>query len=387
MRNVPEPTPLRRPRLVVLDTAHLAGLVADIVSDGRDRKRAAQRFVPKLIEKGWLPLVCWHHIEELLQHRDDHLVDARLQYLWSLPRMAWIRPSDPNAGPGSILDILRAEAAVALSSPGADAIRVRDLARHELIAVGTGTDAIPESFRDWRLLRDALADAQLNARRVAAIARWRAINIDDTRIGTWLARPARDRSGSERVLNHMREDLVREIASRGDKRIQDPAAMATEFMQQVANDGHAVVGHRAAVTAVQLLIDAGMEIEDIDPLATFGETMNLLTFQKRLRLIAEEFQLPWVELKRRVARQQIPVNVIEEAMRRYAQDQPERKGSELNDTHLLCLAPYADMTYVDKRTLENLRRARSKDPVIDCLVGSVARATGHAAVAAMLTQS
>ena len=28
------------------------------------------------------------------------------------------------------------------------------------------------------------------------------------------------------------------------------------------------------------------------------------------------------------------VMVIEESMRRHAQDQPERKGSELNDTHL-----------------------------------------------------
>ena len=44
--------------------------------------------------------------------------------------------------------------------------------------------------------------------------------------------------------------------------------------------------------------------------------------------------------------------MIEECMRAHAQDQPERKGSDLNDTHLLCLAPYADVTYVDKRTLE-----------------------------------
>lgn len=56
-------------------------------------------------------------------------------------------------------------------------------------------------------------------------------------------------------------------------------------------------------------------------------------------------------------------------MRLYAQDQQERKGSELNDTHLLCLSPYADLTCVDKRTLESLRRARTKCPDLDQLLG------------------
>ena len=284
-----------------------------------------------------------------------------------------------------ILEVLRAEAAAALRSPGADAIRVRDLAREELIAVGAGTDAIPEGFRDWRLLRDALANQQQGARRVAAIARWRATDIDDTCIGTWFNRPARDLNDAARVLGHLRNNLEREITTRGDRRIPDAAGMAAEFIQHVARDGHAVIGNRDASPAVQLLINAGLEPEEIDPSATFGETMALLTFQKRLRMVAEGFNLPWSELKRRVTRQQLPVIVIEEAMRRHAQDQPERKGSELNDTHLLCLAPYADMTYVDKRTLENLRRVRSKCSVVDRLMGRVTRATGHPAVAVMLT--
>jgi len=75
---VSDTTPINRVRLFVPDTAHLAGLVADIMSDSRERRRGAQRFLPDLLERGWLPLLCWHHIEELLQHRDEHVVDARL---------------------------------------------------------------------------------------------------------------------------------------------------------------------------------------------------------------------------------------------------------------------------------------------------------------------
>ena len=32
-------------RLVVLDTAHLAGLISDAISNSRERRRSAQRFI------------------------------------------------------------------------------------------------------------------------------------------------------------------------------------------------------------------------------------------------------------------------------------------------------------------------------------------------------
>lgn len=378
-------TPIQRTRLFVPDTAHLAALVADIMSDSRDRRRTAQRYLPDLLESGWLPLLCWHHVEELLQHRDDDVVDARLRYLWSQPLVAWIRSAEPGAGPGSIIDVLRAEATAAISNPSADAVQVRDFARDGLIAVGAGADAIPEGFRDWRLLRDALSEQQQNARRVAAIARWRATPIDDTPISAWMNQPARDLDAAARMLGKLHESLAHEIATRGDRRIPDATSMATEFIQQINRDGRAVVEDRVVKPAIQLLINAGLDPDDIDPSATFGETMDLLTFQKRLRVVAEGLRMPWVELKRRVTRQQLPVMVIEESMRHHAQDQPERKGSELNDTHLLCLAPYADRTFVDKRTLENARRARNKSPMFDRLMVGVARARDCAELAAALT--
>lgn len=382
---MPSPHPfLAPPHFVVLDTAHWAGLVADVTSNDREKRRAALVYIPNLIERGWLPLICWHHVEELLQHGDDQVVDNRLRYLRSQPLLAWIRPLDPEAGLGSVLDILRAEASAALRLPEADAIRVRDVVKKDLIAVGTGVDAIPEIFRDWRLLRDALSEHQQNNRRVAAIARWRATDIDNKPISELLGKTARNPNDAARVLDHLRKNLKNEIATRGDKRIPDAAAMATEFIDQVVRDNQAGSEDFEDDPVIRILRSAGLQSEDIDLSATFGETMDFLTFQNRLRIATQGFNVPWSTLSRSVTQRQLPVIVIEEAMRRHAQDQKERKGSELNDTHLLCLAPYADMTYVDKRTLENLRRARSKISLLDQLLGGVARANDHAEVAAKL---
>ena len=378
------PPPIALPRLVVLDSAHLAGLVSDLCSVSRGRRRSADRFIPELIANGWLPLLCWHHVEELLQHGDDHLVDARLRYLWSWPLLAWIRPADPAAGPGSIVDILGHEAAAALANPGAPAAHVRDIACTALVQVGTGSQAIPEAFADWRVLRTALMERQENARRIAAISRWRASNIDDTRIGEWIGQPARGLSEAVLILQRLRGSLEYEITKRGDGRIADAASMADAFMAGVAHDGLAVTYGEHPSPAIQLLVNAGLDPEDIDPGATFRETMDLLAFRKRLHIAADAFGLPWPELKRKVNPHQLPVTVIEEGMRVHAHDQPERKGSELNDTHLLCLAPYADITYVDRRTLESVRRARSKLKSFDQLVGRIARASGYAEIATEL---
>ncbi|MCD4504175.1 hypothetical protein LQR30_08665 [Chromobacterium piscinae] len=282
------------------------------------------------------------------------------------------------------MDVLGFEAVAAHANQGSHALHVRNLVRDRLIDVGPGIQAIPEGLLDWRPLKATLVARQENARRITAISRWRTSNIDSTRIADWLNQPMRETPEAVCTLQHLRNGLEEEISTRGDKRITDPTAMASAFIADIARAGQRVCSTSHPSPAIQFLINAGLDLEDIDPSATFGETMDLLTFQKRLRIVSDANGLPWPGLKRTVTQQQLPVTVIEESMRAYAHDQPERKGSELNDMHLLCLAPYADVTYVDKRTLESVRRARSKVAVFDQLVGCVTRAGGYAEIAAGL---
>lgn len=379
-----DPTLLSQLRFVVFDTSHLAGLASDWASSDRSRRRAAQMFAPGLVERGWLPLLCWHQVEELLQHKDDELVDLRLRFLRSWPLVASVRPSDPDSGPGSVLDVLKAEVRAAYAYPSANLLQVRDRAREGLFLIGPGFEAIPDSFQDWRILQAPLAERQEGSRRVAAIARWRATNIDNVRISDMLAKPFRKAEDANRALQYLRNQLAEEIATRGDKRIADPGAMADYFFANIAREGRAIATGGELPPVIQLLMIAGLEREDIDLSATFGQTTNLLIFRERLRMVADASGLPWQELKRVATQDRLPLTMIEECMRAHAQDQPERKGSDLNDTHLLCLAPYADVTYVDKRTLESVRRARGKVAVFDQLIGEVRKAGGHGEISAAL---
>ncbi|WP_243050969.1 hypothetical protein [Dyella sp. RRB7] len=312
-----------------------------------------------------------------MQHQNGELVDARLRYLWSWPLMAWIRPSDPNAGPGLVLDVLEAEVVAAHAHPDADVLRVRDIARESLFSVGPATEAIPNHFKDWRLLRPALTDLQENARRIAAISPWRPKNINRTRIADWMGRPMRESADAARTFQSLRDNLANEVTTRGDRRIVDPTGIADRFFSEIAEDGQLIAGDTDMPPAIQILVNAGLQPNEIDPSATFAEVMNLLIFHKRLGIIAESSGLPLHQLKRTVTRNRLPVVVIEEGMRKHAHDQPERKGSELNDVHLLCLASYADVTYVDKRTLESIRRAKARDAVFATVVGIASKASSY----------
>lgn len=377
--------PISRPRLVALDTSHLVGLVNDWISGVAERRQAAQSFVPRLIEQGWLPLLCWSHLEELLLHHKDDLVDARLRYLWSWPQVAWIRPSDVNVGLGSVLDILAAEAMAAHGAPTATLQQVSEIAREGLVSYGAATDALPDGLRDWRLVRGALEQKQARAREIAAIAPWRASEtLDKERIGDLIRGAFRAPEETARILQHLHGGLTNEIATRGDKRIPDAQAVAGEFFEGVLRAGQAAAAGGAAHPGLQILLAEGVDMSEVDPNSTFGEVIDRHVFLKRMRIALERCGLPFEKVKKTVTKERIPVWMIQHSLRLYGHDQPERKGSDLNDAVLLSLAPYADLTLVDKRTLESLRRVRLKVPALDTLVGDVRKASSHQDISSVI---
>ena len=113
--------------------------------------------------------------------------------------------------------------------------------------------------------------------------------------------------------------------------------------------------------------------------------LDLGVFLSHVRLVAEQMKLPWREAKRRVQMGRIPSELIVQCLLRHAQKLPERKGSELNDSHLASLAAYADVTFVDKRTLETFRRARSKEDAFDKVSKRVERAGSYRDISKILS--
>jgi hypothetical protein len=135
---------------------------------------------------------------------------------------------------------------------------------------------------------------------------------------------------------------------------------------------------------LQSLAAMGFEKDDISTKMTVGQALDKGLFLQQMKIATADTDVSFTDLKRGVSQDRIPSWVISSSLRRYAPPLPERKGSDLIDIHLACLSPYADLTLVDKRTLEAFRRAKHANPVLGSACKAIKRAANYSDIPDMV---
>ncbi len=85
------------PKLVALDTSQYIELINDLNSKESFRIRHSKDFQKSLHERGYIPLLSFHHIAELLKHQDVAVVRDSVKFVRALPAVAWTSNSKRNA--------------------------------------------------------------------------------------------------------------------------------------------------------------------------------------------------------------------------------------------------------------------------------------------------
>ena len=147
------------------------------------RREDAQCFERWLENSGYIPLVCLHHIHEMASHHVEAVAAMRLRFLAKMPFVAWIgAPLD--AGPGTVVTLFAEEVRSAYATPSVTRAQVRAKAKTELIQVGTGSEMLGPSPKDWLGLRSVFAAQAEMARKIVAFARLNTLDNDDIPIST-----------------------------------------------------------------------------------------------------------------------------------------------------------------------------------------------------------
>lgn len=365
------------PKLVALDSSHWAKLIAAATSRDAKTRREANRFPTALLEKGYCILLSFHHLQELMAIDDEDRVTDRLDFIRRLPFLSWTGLENAEFKLGGIVDILAAEALAAYRH-GGEATSVRTTARSLLIRSGSGADIIVDDPLFAQLVGAWARDSADRARTITGIVPVQFLN-PETKIGTLLSGKLRSSTDIERIVAQMQRVLMAELRARGDRRIEDADARAGAFMadvwklrSQLPNDPRSLV-----LNGLEL---QGIDEDEIHPDMTVAELGELGIFRDQLRIVAPILDVPFERLKRCVCADQLPSRIIRSRLAEVSQELPERKGSDLNDSHLAALAPYADILYVDKRTAENFRRAFQKYPGLKELTGQVRKASDWRAI-------
>lgn len=362
-------------KFIVLDSSILGNLARDYFSSSSLSRLAARGFLEDLFRLGVIPLICWHQFEELIKHENHRVAQDRFAFLRALPNVAWLR-SESGQGLGSIVDLLIAECRAALRMPHCDIQRVRDSAHERLFDFGTGAQAMQPYEEIWEALRPTLWAEEKYDREVVAISRADVVDISNKKLSFYLNGTSRKREEALAMFANFTGLLSEEIRNRGDKRITNAEEVALEFYSGVAADSDAFYSGEC-FDFERSLNFFGVSLADFGPESLMGDVIELSAFRQRLRVVHKIFDVPWGFFVSSISPSQIPSWNISNAVRKYGHKRSEHKGSELNDRHILCLSPYCNLTYVDKQTWEDLKRALKNSKLARSIINQVERNTTY----------
>lgn len=363
-------------KFVSLDSSMLGRLARDYFSKIETRRKSARMFLDLLARRGVIPFLCWHQFEELIKHGNDDTARERVAFLRALPLAAWVRARDGSTL-GSVVDVFVAECEAILGmGEKPSLIKVRNAAKEKLISFGSGADAVAPYEDVWLEVRPCLWRREKEAREIVAVSRAQVADISNRTVGSCLSGALRSPRQARAILDVMRLRMANEIRTRGDKRIPNPDGIAEDFYNKVYSEGSQLWSEESSGPGAALA-EFGIDLEQLDPHTKMGEVLADVEFRSKLRAVCPWFTLSAEGLRKVIRSELVPTWIIERSIANFGQLREEHKGSELNDRHLACLAPYCHLTYVDKQTMEDIRRARQNSQEFVSIMGKVERVTSH----------
>ncbi|WP_181174408.1 hypothetical protein [Mesorhizobium sp. B2-4-11] len=377
-----QPMLLIQPKFVALDSSHLGAIAGDRASLDGERVKRAETFDQAFTASGSVLLLCWHHFQELLSHRSEEVAAQRVAYLQSLPLVASIASFQKEDIVGSAASLQSFEIAAAFQSPTASAAVVREEAAKKMFRLTSGADLVRPFLKSWTILRESFRHSEKRTREVVAISKSDFAGNANAKIMDLLNDRVRAPDDILRQFQRLHGRLAADIRRRGDKRIPDADDTSRAFMKDVIRIGAEIV--RPDNPGLRILQAWGFDLSDIGPDTTLADLGDMAVFRRKLEVLNVELNLPWPELIARVKEDRLPSGIIYNAIRRFHPDTHEWDGSELTDRYLACLAGYAGVTYVDKRTHEAFRLARQKSETFAALAGHVEKAGSYDAIPGQL---
>ncbi len=142
---------LIKPKFIAIDSSMLGKWAADAYSNDPGARKMSGNVLDYIQLEEWIPVISWHHIEELIRYPDETVVESRMKFLLSLPHAAWIWTDNGSDLIGSVVDVQAAEIQVHLSAEYDSAKKRRLATRNLLLRFGKLSEILALSFwRDFR---------------------------------------------------------------------------------------------------------------------------------------------------------------------------------------------------------------------------------------------
>ena len=365
---------LIKPKFIAIDSSVLGKWAADAHSDDSHTRKMAGNVLDQILLENWVPVISWHHIEELIRHPDEAIVEDRMKFLFALPHVAWIWAANGSDLIGSVVDVEAAEIQVHLSAKY-DSVKKRCLAtRDRLLRFGKLSE-IP-TIRLWRYLRPVAIYMGKNQQKIASIRHSKSNVNDNTPLSALKGKKPLSYEEAKQACQEEATKITQELIDRGDKRLSEHKAVAQDFSDKIFSliAGKSKDGKSVFETFFEQF---GYKPNEFPEDVTIGEFKYAADRRKKLgiaiQLLGLEIESVWPKLEN----YRLPSEEVISAIHNSRKNAIRASGSDLNDDYLASLMPYLDAVVVDRRTYEYLMQAKKRNPRISTLIGSMVKVSSY----------
>lgn len=347
-----------RPKLVALDTASWDSIA-------RQKTDAASRILNLLAHGSLIPFFTGTHFDELMQHGNRNVVDARQSLLRRLPFVSYIQGREGYNDVGWWLDLCELEMGILCDTHDASADVVLKEAQNRFTTrFCSGAELYERNVEQWEHYR-RLEPMFRNTPETASLAQFSLPGVNlDQRIPKATERAVYRSAGEfRRVVASQLDWFAEKLRADGDKRLQDPEKLAAKHLRELIEESEPLLGADGDVIE-RLLAHSGVERERLPAEATIHDVGYEATFIGHLRVHERRLRLPRGALKQFVRQDQVPSWIVWREVDRAMRRLQKAEGSSLADKWMVPFALYVDRFEVDKRVFHCVRDAARSNPLL-----------------------
>lgn len=358
-------TSLQDPFLVQIDSFALNDISRDYFHVDSTKKQKAYNFIYEFYKRGAIPIITWHHIEEMLSHKNDEVSSRSIAFILALPFIAVLK-SDIECFIGSIVDINKEEIqTITMCENEIEIGLIIQETCSNIYKFCSGASIIDPLIPNMGTIRQVVLSKAHKNKEIASISRAKSLKphykhkLSDIRN---MKNYTYSEEATNAILYNMKSKLTKEIKEQGDKKISSDSVdkIATDFIADIKIDSTKV-----NIPMIEMICkSSGLSKEEFEKVKSWEDLECVPIFKARLESIAEEFPESQKDKIINLKEEYCPTWLLWKEIYKIRVKAERASGSDITDAFLAGLSLYADLTIVDKRTHEYLTQIKRKDIAI-----------------------
>ena len=332
-----------------------------------------ETFFQAIADRALRPVFLVEHLAELLAHKNNSVINRRLDFLAQLPSVATFkRQSDGTLG--SIASLWAYEAEFAVSNGRAPT-------REDLSGIIAENIILQTESGDTPWLLDFIEEARrssIKRRRDVSIIRMPPLVDPKETVFSFFSRGRRSAGDREKQFAKLAAIAEINAERRGDKRISDPKEVGL-YMLQSLREMSEQIGDRMTLEQVTQL--QNIPSDYVKPKTTISEFLRLGWVGGHSKVLADHTGLPQIRLFEAVECGFCPTFNVLEGLEQHRDMGQRSSGGAIIDRNFISCSRYIDLVYADAQSNDCVRRAK-KSNQFAASVGRVKATTGMSGVLA-----